>query len=152
MHSIPGKALAAGISSGISRSEGSGIHTQRSKPGAFWDNNFPKKKKKPGREKTHLDAVPDWIYPEFQKWGEFFWTQNKKAQHKSCQEKRGSWFVFPGDPTKFQPTTSFHNPNWHFFIQPSIPGEKLGITNYSSSGYSRTGKNPPKFQYHLSII
>lgn len=31
-----------------------------------------KKKKKPGREKIHLDAVPDWIYPEFQKWGNFF--------------------------------------------------------------------------------
>lgn len=55
MHSIPGKALAAGISSGISRSEGSGIHTQRSKPGAFWDNNFPKKKKNLGGRK------PTWM-------------------------------------------------------------------------------------------
>lgn len=43
IHSIPGKALTAGISSGISHlSESSGIHRQHSQTGALWDNSPPK--------------------------------------------------------------------------------------------------------------
>lgn len=121
MHSIPGKALTAGMSSGISHlSEGVGI--QCSQTGALWDNNFPKKA---GMEKAHLDAVFNWIYPEFQEWWEWFWTWNKRAEHRSnfflpaqdmapLLEKHGSWFVSTADSTIFQPTTCFHNPTWPF--------------------------------------
>lgn len=121
MHSIPGKALTAGISSGISHlSEGSGSHSQCSQTRVLRKNNFPKKS---GREKPHPDAISDWIYPEFQEREEFFWIWKKRAQHRSSfllpaqdtaplLQKHGSWFVHPADPTIFQPTTSSHNPTW----------------------------------------
>lgn len=133
--------------SGISHpSEGSGI--KHSQTGAFWDNNFPKNPR--GRNPTWMLFLIGFIQNS-----RLFWPWNKRAipccQPRTLLEKQGSWFVRPADPTIFQPTTSFHNPNRQFFIQPGFLGEKLGIFNYSSSGYSQTGENPQILKYNLNI-
>lgn len=80
-------------------------------------------------EKPHLDGGSNGIYPNFQEWGEFFCTWNKRAQHN-----------FPID--------NFSQPNpASFLIQPSFPRQNLEIFNYSSSGYPQIGGNPKIFEY-----
>lgn len=116
MHSIPGKALSAGTSSGISHPSEGSANTPKPEHGG-------KTRKLGGRNPIWMLFLMGFI--QNSRSGGFFWAWNERAQHRSSSllpaqdtapllEKHGSWFVCPADPTIFQPTTFSHNPTWHF--------------------------------------